>query len=398
MPKGQSTIRTVVNTTMIVQDISVLLVDDNLDDIKMLEHLLARIPDLRVNLQKASTIAAAEKYLKEGSIQAILLDLSMTDSSGVSSVKRLMNVSGDRPIIVLAGFSDSHSIAKALDCGAQDYLSKEQLSPELLHKTLLFAIRYQSYMAHLIKNQENLTRSNNIKDEFLAVVSHELRTPMTSILGYFKILSKDCKEHLKPEQKEYFECIMRNSNHLMEIINSLLDLSKLDKHVEEMKPKSLKVSTVIEHMLESFAVQSVAESRSVTIDDMSDADLSVFADPRMLNQVLGNLITNAMKYSAHKRPIKIGFRTDFRDGKKGVFLWVKDEGEGVLDNIKERIFDKFFQADKHMKRKTGGLGLGLSIVKSIMELHNGKTWVENNEGQGSIFCVFFPDQIQVAEG
>lgn len=374
-----------------LQVIDALLVEDDPGDAKLVELHAARIHDLIIRFRKASTLAEAEQHLKSDGIQAVLLDLGLPDSTGTDSVKRMTQAAGDRPVIVLTGLADSHTVSRVLEEGAQDYLLKDLLTPELLRKTLLYSVRYRGLLNHLIRSQEDLTRMNRIKDEFLAVVSHELRTPLTSIVGYLKLLSRQCRDRMGAEQAEYFDVIQRNADRLLDLINSLLDLSKLGRNPDAARPKSHPIRSLVERILKSFAGVPEAAAHPIEIEPSGGGDLAVWADGPMLEQVLTNLVSNALKYSRPGKPVHLGYRREQRENREGTLLWVRDEGEGIAESDRNRIFDKFYQAEQHVTRKTGGLGLGLAIVKSIMDQHHGQVWVESRPGQGSTFFAFFPD-------
>lgn len=377
--------------------LNVLLVEDNPGDVKLVENLFARITDLRVNLRKASTLADAENVLNEGPLHAILLDLGLPDSRGTSSVKRMVKAAGDRPVIVLTGLVNDHSVAKALEFGAQDYIAKDLLTPGLLRKTLLYAIEHRKMLNHLIKDQEDLRCLSSMKEEFLSVVSHELRTPLTSILGYLDILRKECEGILSVRQKEYLATIAQNADRLLFQVNALLDTSHFDRHFQKAQFEFLHSREQVANVLKTVTLDPASRKGDLAIDPGApEGDLIVSADAKMLAQVLINLVANSMRYSPPDEAILVGFRAETREGNEGVLFWVKDRGKGIPDDLKLRIFDKFYQIEKFATSNIGGLGLGLSVVKSIMDLHGGRVWVEDNAEKGSMFCVFFPNRKIVA--
>jgi signal transduction histidine kinase len=251
----------------------------------------------------------------------------------------------------------------------------------------------------MIRDQHKLQQATQVKDEFLAVVSHELRTPLTSIIGYLKIIKMQCVEHMSDEQKDYFAVILRNADTLLTHINTLLDFSKIDQHTSRPKLRILRAFFEVENALKTIGVEAVSGKHPITIDPESQSmDIPIHADPKMLEQVLVNLITNSLRYSPPEKPVEVGSRKETWAGRDGVLLWVKNEGECIPDGLKERIFDKFYQAETHLTRQSHGLGLGLAIVKSIMQLHEGSAWVENLEPTGTRFCVFFPYQDDLEKG
>ncbi len=380
-----------MSVTTAPQGLRVLLVEDNPGDAKLVELQANRIQDLDILLETASTLAEAESRLSDPGIQAILLDLGLPDSNGADSVRRMVRISGERPVIVLTGLADGQAVAQALEYGAQDYLSKDGLTPELLRKTLLYAVKIRGLLSRMVRDFHELGRLQKMKDEFLAVVSHELKTPLTPILGYLALLENHLKGRTAKEPREYLRIIIDNANRLKELIEELVDVSHLGMDAGNLRPTRMAVKPLMEAALQAVAARPETASRTITLEPLPGEDPGIYADPRLLPQALGHLLSNALKFSESGKPVTAGFRREERGGRKGTVLWVRDEGKGIPEAEQELVFDKFYQVENHIARKTSGLGLGLAAVKSVMDLHGGRAWVESVPGKGSTFLLFFPD-------
>jgi two-component system, OmpR family, phosphate regulon sensor histidine kinase PhoR len=219
-----------------------------------------------------------------------------------------------------------------------------------------------------------------IKRDLVTNVSHELRTPLTSIKGFAETLSEEVGE----EQKRYVEVIMRNTDRLTSIVRDLLTLSQLEERGIELELEPVDLTKLAENTMLIFD-QHVRE-KGLTLTLEADPDVpTVAADPFKMEQVLTNLIDNAIKYT-DKGTIAIALKKETR----GVVLEIKDTGIGIPKESLPLVFERFYVVDKSRSRKTGGTGLGLSIVKHIVLLHGGEITVNSESGRGSIFTVRLP--------
>ncbi len=210
-------------------------------------------------------------------------------------------------------------------------------------------------------------RLERIKDDFVSTVSHELRTPLTSIRGSLGLIVSNAAGELPPKAKALLDIAHKNSIRLIELVNDLLDIEKIETRHIEMQLERTDVSRLVAATVE--ANQGFARQFSVdlTVEDRLDPDCRVMAHPGRLQQVLANLISNAIKFSPAGRPVQVALHSTERE----VTVAVRDFGPGIPDDFRPQMFRRFAQADSGDARRSSGTGLGLSIVKAIVERHHG---------------------------
>ncbi|HVF57463.1 MAG TPA: PAS domain S-box protein [Pyrinomonadaceae bacterium] len=226
--------------------------------------------------------------------------------------------------------------------------------------------------------------ANRLKDEFLATVSHELRTPLTAILGWATMLRTNRFD--EESVRRALETIERNAKNQRQIIEDLLDVSRIITGNLRLEIRSVEPASLIEAAIET--VRPAAEARGVRLQKILDTGTSpISGDPARLQQVIWNLLTNAIKFTPRDGRVQIKLeRIDSH-----VEIAVSDTGQGISPDFLPYVFDRFRQADSTTTRKYGGLGLGLAIVRHLVELHGGTVRAESGgEGQGSIFTVVLP--------
>jgi PAS domain S-box-containing protein len=226
--------------------------------------------------------------------------------------------------------------------------------------------------------------ANDAKDEFLAVVSHELRTPLNAILGWVHMLRDG---GLSDDKKmRAIETIERNARSQNQLIEDLLDVSRIVSGKLRLEVENVDLSLVIERAVET--VRPAAIARNVTIRVLLDPNACpVFGDPNRLQQVIWNLLSNAVKFSPKDREVEVALRKL----ESSVEIIVKDQGQGIDAAFLPYVFERFRQADASTTRTKGGLGLGLAIVRKLVELHGGTVHVESEGiGRGATFCVSLP--------
>ena len=238
----------------------------------------------------------------------------------------------------------------------------------------------------LAQVNEELRRLDELKSEFLAMVSHELRTPLTAIVGYSRLLLRQAHGTLTPKQLEHQEAIFRGAQRLNDLINDLLDVSRLEAGRIELMPRALDLRHIVEQV--GTVVTAAAQARRIHIRTVLAPDLpSVQADPSRLQQILVNLVGNAVKFSTPGGEVRI------LAGRQREQLWVavEDDGVGIAKDELGRIWDPFYQVEAPMRRRHGGSGLGLAIVRRLVELHGGIVRAESEgEGRGSRFTFTLP--------
>ena len=228
-----------------------------------------------------------------------------------------------------------------------------------------------------------IERISLVKDEFLATLSHELRTPLNAVLGWSGVLLSRAQD---PEVQRGLETIARNARAQAQLIDDLLDMNRIVSGKIRLDVQRLDLATVVEAALDS--VRPSAEAKSITVRRALDPSAGlVFGDPNRLQQVVWNLLTNAVKFTPKGGKIDVIVqRVDSH-----IQIDVRDSGMGISAQFLPHLFERFRQADSSTTRKYGGLGLGLSIVKQLVELHGGNVEAESaGEGQGATFTVALP--------
>jgi len=241
--------------------------------------------------------------------------------------------------------------------------------------------------AHQIlkKKNEQLEKLNNLKSLFLNITSHELRTPMAAIKGYVQLLEMDLSDKLDEKQKGILHTIVRNIDRLDRLINDILDVSRLESGTLKIVPEKCRVEEIIDRAIETMRGQ--AEMKDIKIEKLVEYDLpELFIDKYRMEQVVTNLLSNAIKFSNRNSRIIV------RASKKGdkVVLEIQDFGRGIPKNKLKKIFEPFYQVDSGMDRKFGGAGLGLTIVKGIVEAHGGNVEIESKVREGTTFRIILP--------
>lgn len=229
----------------------------------------------------------------------------------------------------------------------------------------------------LVKALEETRKASAAKEAFFATMSHELRTPLNSIIGFSQILSR--KKELPREIIAYMEKILLSGNHLLELVNSILDFSKLKAGKMEAHKQPFELCTLINEI--EMIVEPIAHSRSITIIYPTCEGIILNADRKMLQQIFLNLLSNAIKFSPDNDRIKVSYA--FEDN---VHLFIVcDHGKGISSEHIETIFTPFTQLENNDQGTPKGTGLGLAIVKEMIDLHDGKIWVESIVDKGSCF-------------
>jgi signal transduction histidine kinase len=229
--------------------------------------------------------------------------------------------------------------------------------------------------------------TNRIKDEFLATLSHELRTPLNAILGWTQLLRS---EELNEDALHGVDVIERNAKAQTKLIEDLLDVSRITTGKMTIRVKPISLIAVIRTALE--VVQPSAETKGITLESDLDAALdSINGDGDRLQQVVWNLLSNAIKFTPKGGVVKVSLCADHSAGEPRAQIRVVDNGPGISAEFLPHVFDRFRQADSTSTRSHGGLGIGLTIVRYVVELHGGDVHAESEgEGKGSVFIVNLP--------
>jgi len=236
----------------------------------------------------------------------------------------------------------------------------------------------------LRERNEALETADRLKSEFIANVSYELRTPLNTIIGFAEILTNEYFGALSERQKEYSDGILDSSHHLLDLINDILDLASIEAGRMVLELGSFDLHAALASVLALTREHALQEGLSVEFDCPPDVGL-IEADERRLKQVVFNLMSNAIKFTAPGGAIKLGARREAGQ----VELWVADSGVGIPVEERQRVFARF-QKGSGQAERTSGVGLGLSLVKSFIELHGGHVELESTRDAGTRVTCYLP--------
>lgn len=258
----------------------------------------------------------------------------------------------------------------------------------------------QQRNAELERAVAHLREVDQLKSNFLATVSHELRTPLTSIIGFSEMLAKGIAGPLNEEQTEYANTILERGEELLRLITQILEMSKMEMGTMRLSLESVSLADVVGRAFSAATIP--AERAHVHLLHELDANLpNVLIDADKIQQVLVNLISNAIKFNrpeghvlvrAELAPMRRPFEEDFfgEEVADALRVSVSDTGIGIPEDQLGRIFDAFYQVDASSTREHGGAGLGLSIVRKLIEAHGGEVWAESIPGVGTTFFFTVP--------
>ncbi|HEX9263998.1 MAG TPA: hybrid sensor histidine kinase/response regulator [Candidatus Binatia bacterium] len=360
----------------------VLLIEDNPDDACFLQEALSETREERIELVHVEHLNDAAKRLSQETFQVILLDLSLPDSQGIETVLRVQDQAPSVPIIVLTGLNDDNIALQAVRAGAQDYLVKGDIDARILVRSIRYASERKQAYEEMARLAADLARANKVKDDFLSVISHELRTPLIAIMGYAQLLEEDFSSEATSEHAKAACVIRQKSDELLRMIRRILEVVKIETGQVRIVPDIVDLTEFMKDLSKSIVV---AVKKNVAIEWEYPAQLpKIVTDATKLNQILQNIIDNAIKFTDQGQ-VTIAVRDVPERGL--VEFKVRDSGVGISREVLPVIFDKFRQADSSDKRHHEGIGLGLYIAKKFAESLDGKITVESHLGTGSEFTV-----------
>jgi len=235
---------------------------------------------------------------------------------------------------------------------------------------------------------EELRQVDRVKSDLLANVSHELRTPLTAISGYVEAMAAGLLGDLAAEQKASLQVVERNVRRLRGMIDQLLNYSRMESGRLDVELQSFDLEPLVRHVVEAVRA---AHGASVDVQVHCPQDLpEVYADSSRIAQVIENLLTNAIKFSTEEDPIEL----EIQEVDEGIEVLVQDRGIGIPQELQEKIFERFYQVDATARRKFGGIGIGLALVREILELNHSQIRVENRVLGGSTFRFTLPSAIE----
>ncbi|RYZ07559.1 MAG: response regulator [Myxococcales bacterium] len=339
---------------------------------------------------EADTGRAALDQARQHRPHLAVLDVRLPDISGLDVCRELKSDPGTKGILVVqtsASFVSSANKAEGLSAGADAYLA-QPFDPEELVATLHSLIRGRRMEAEARERADALTVADQRKDEFLAMLAHELRNPLSAILTAARLLQTKGPE-VAPRLATTIE---RQTHHLASLVDDLLDISRITHGKIQLKLEQVDLLEAVQRAIETARPRLARNRNELTVQEC-EGPLYVSADPVRLEQVLVNLLTNAAKYTPEQGKVEVSVsRTTGPGGAARGKVTVKDNGVGLSEEDRAHIFDLFYQADASLARSQSGLGIGLTMVKRLVEMHGGEVAAASaGRGHGSAFSVELPE-------
>jgi len=391
----------------------ILIVDDEYVNRKVLKNYLSS--DTFEVLEAASGTEALKLVEENANLDLVILDMMMPDILGykVCEIIRKKQSIFELPVLIMTANSSVEHLVISFECGANDYLRKPFNMQELLCRIntlieLKHSVKQALSLVHelgIAKNQvialsmqsaetsrrvEELLAYDKVKTEFFANLSHELRTPLNVICSTIQLIkSLDGSKELGDEKIKYYINIMnQNSLRLLRLINNIIDTTKIEADYISLQLKNGNIVYIVEEISQSVA--EYIKNHGITLIFDTDVEEKIIAfDEEKIERIMLNLLSNAVKFTEENGSILVNIydKGDF------IEISIKDTGIGIPKDKLEFIFERFAQIDKSTSRQNEGSGIGLALVKSLVEMHDGEIYANSVEGKGSEFIITLPVRI-----
>ena len=363
--------------------IRILLVEDDESFASLLQRALARHEFFTFQIYHVTRLSEAIRMVQNNVFDVVLLDLTLPDEYGLDTFAR-MKAAVQIPIVILTGSENTSLGLQAVREGAQDFLSKDS-NLSSVARSLLYSIERRK-VARQEKELAAAEERLQVVSQFFQDLAHDLRTPMTAVNNNIYLLrtlvsSNDAKEKIE----DRLETLAKQMERLQHLTDNLFTLSQLDAGITASHKTigRLSFTTALYDVVEALELEAHRKHQKIIVET-DPQEIVFFCDTVQFSRMLQNLVLNAINYTPEGGTISC---RAYRQNSYGV-IEISDTGIGIPDNQLPHIFDRLYRGDR--ARSTIGAGLGLSIVKRVVDLHNGRIEVESKEGQGTSFYLLFP--------
>jgi len=372
----------------------IIVVDDNPENLNVLKNTMKDL----YTVYPCPSAAAMFELLEHVKPELILLDVEMPEMNGYEAIKKLKGDETNKeiPVIFLTSMTDAQSELEGLSYGAVDYIRKPFVAPLLLQriKTQLSILEQQTEIKHLLdlKTEEVKMReaaeheaesASQAKGDFLSHMSHEIRSPLNAVIGMINIANE---EKTVEGIKVYLEKAGNAAKHVLGVINDILDMSKIEANKLELSDSEFDFPKMMTNIVDVTGIKAQEKHIQIVTDISKDIPAVVICDELRLAQVITNLMTNAIKFTPDNGKVQLNaLKLEEKEDEVTIRIEVADSGIGISPEQQAKLFSAYNQADRTIAKQFGGTGLGLAISKRIIELMQGKIWIESELGKGAKF-------------
>lgn len=365
----------------------VLYLEDNPTDATRIMGLLKKESD-EENIVWVKTVAEAES--KEGNFfpDVILTDLNVPDSEGEETYQQLQKILPETPIVILTSTYEEKNLGlAAIRKGVQDFLEKQPLDSEKLHRSLRYAVErgkiqreLDATIQTLNKTIEELVRSNSNLERFAYLTSHDLQEPLRAVTSYSQLMELEYGDKMEDGARDYLQHIHEGAKRMQELVRDVLAYSTIGNLQQRLEEVDL--NEIMERVIKNLKIAINANNALVKVDPLPKCK----ANKTEMMQLFQNLVGNGIKFCNQDSPV---VRVSCEEKKPEEWLFsVHDNGIGIEPQYHDKIFEAFQRV--HSRHEFPGTGIGLAICKKVVENHGGRLWLESSVGQGSTFYFTLP--------
>lgn len=375
------------------QGLNILLIED---EVEVRESYVDMFSFIDLEIDTAENGKDGLDKAKQKHYDIIVTDLNMPVMDGLETMRHIKKKDPEVEVIVITGFATIENAIGAMKQGAFDYITKPV---SLEHVKIVINKCIQKIIANrenqsLRDSNSELRELNELKDKFITITNHELRTPLAVLRGYFDLIEMEIESEHNSELDEYIGIINHTITEMMEMIESMHDLSSFKKYVGRVEHTLVDANTIFNEVIKEVRV--LFENRRIDLKiDLNTTELMVNVDSKMVFKAIRELVQNALKYTNEGGVVTLSSR--LIPGRKQVYLSVKDTGIGVAPEKLDLIFEPFYEVQNvlhHSTSKTdfmgGGIGVGLSLSKELIVANGGEIAVESAPGKGTEFTIILP--------
>lgn len=368
---------------------NILIVDDAPINLRALSQTLMKAGyKVRPANNGKTALQVAESLLPD----LILLDIMMPDMNGYQVCKQLKSnpKTKDIAVIFISALSDGLDKIKAFEAGGIDYIIKPFHKEEILARVDTH-ITLGNMNKQLVQQNSNLIKLNQEKNEFLGIAAHDLKNPLSAIKGYAEEISEDFDSMSKQEVIEYACFIQRSSQQMFTLITNLLDVNKIESGKINLSLETTDIFPILKDTLNRNII--MADKKNITFKGLEKFDLenntnlyAAYIDTNIVTQILDNIVSNAIKYSFKNKDVTLGLLHD----ETMIYFKINNQCNNFTEEDRQKLFHKFSRLSTKPTAKEHSTGLGLFIVKKLVDILHGKIWCESSIDKGITFITAFP--------